>query len=107
MDYATIGVDHVGGCCDDDINEMAGAAPSPPSAKTEVPRHVQDAIRTLLRWAGDDPDREGLLDTPARVGRAWLEYCICGDHLKPDFFSSLITFCAGFPSKNIFKRSSV
>ena len=29
----------------------------------------------MLRWAGDDPDREGLLDTPSRVGRAWKEYC--------------------------------
>lgn len=43
--------------------------------KPVVPDDVQDAIRTLLRWAGEDPEREGLLDTPARVGRAWLEYC--------------------------------
>lgn len=44
-------------------------------AKPDVPDHVQDAIRTLISWAGDDPEREGLLDTPKRVGRAWLEYC--------------------------------
>lgn len=43
--------------------------------KIEVPDDVQDAIRTLIRWTGDDPDREGLLDTPKRVGRAWKEYC--------------------------------
>ncbi|HMO68742.1 MAG TPA: GTP cyclohydrolase I FolE [Novosphingobium sp.] len=43
--------------------------------KILVPDEVQDAIRTLIRWSGDDPDREGLLDTPARVGRAWREYC--------------------------------
>ena len=36
---------------------------------------AEEAIRTLLRWAGDDPSREGLLDTPARVARAWKEYC--------------------------------
>jgi GTP cyclohydrolase I len=35
---------------------------------------VADAVRTLIRWAGDDPEREGLLDTPARVARAWKEY---------------------------------
>ncbi len=46
-----------------------------PKAKLPVPKEVQDAIRTLIRWSGDDPDREGLLDTPARVGRAWKEYC--------------------------------
>jgi GTP cyclohydrolase I len=45
------------------------------NGKIIVPEYVQDAIRTLLRWAGDDPEREGLLDTPARVGRAWREYC--------------------------------
>lgn len=45
------------------------------SGKIAVPVEVQDAIRTLLAWAGEDPDREGLLDTPKRVGRAWKEYC--------------------------------
>ncbi|MFV0643648.1 MAG: GTP cyclohydrolase I FolE [Sphingomonadaceae bacterium] len=43
--------------------------------KIPVPDDVQNAIRTLIRWAGDDPEREGLLDTPARVARAWKEYC--------------------------------
>jgi len=35
---------------------------------------AEAAVRTLLRWAGDDPDREGLLDTPARVARAYGEW---------------------------------
>jgi len=43
--------------------------------KIAVPTEVQDAVRTLIQWAGDDPDREGLLDTPKRVARAWKEYC--------------------------------
>jgi GTP cyclohydrolase I len=43
--------------------------------KLPVPDDVQDAIRTLIRWAGDNPAREGLLDTPKRVARAWKEYC--------------------------------
>jgi len=46
------------------------------NAKLPVPKEVQDAIRTLIRWAGDDPTREGLIDTPQRVARAWREYCI-------------------------------
>lgn len=45
------------------------------SGKIAVPQEVQDAIRTLIAWSGDDPEREGLLDTPKRVGRAWKEYC--------------------------------
>lgn len=35
---------------------------------------AQNAVRTLLRWAGDDPDREGLCDTPRRVVRAYEEF---------------------------------
>jgi len=46
-----------------------------PLPKIPVPDAVSDAIRTLLRWAGDDPAREGLRDTPLRVARAWKEYC--------------------------------
>ncbi|MDP9162962.1 MAG: GTP cyclohydrolase I FolE [Pseudomonadota bacterium] len=45
-----------------------------PPKKIPVPDEVSDAVRTLIRWAGDDPSREGLLDTPARVARAWKEY---------------------------------
>jgi len=44
------------------------------TSKIPVPEEVQEAVRTLIRWAGDDPGREGLLDTPMRVGRAWKEY---------------------------------
>ena len=35
---------------------------------------AEDAVRTLLRWAGDDPAREGLSETPGRVVRAYEEY---------------------------------
>ncbi len=35
---------------------------------------AEDAVRTLLKWAGDDPEREGLIGTPDRVVRAYEEY---------------------------------
>jgi GTP cyclohydrolase IA len=35
---------------------------------------AEAAVRTLLRWAGDNPDREGLLDTPKRVVNAYREF---------------------------------
>ena len=35
---------------------------------------AEAAVRTLLRWAGDDPEREGLLETPARVVRSYEEF---------------------------------
>ena len=61
-----------------------------PTPKILVPEEVADAVRTLIRWAGDDPSREGLLDTPARVARAWKEYARGyeedpGDHLSRTF----------------------
>jgi GTP cyclohydrolase IA len=37
-------------------------------------QEAEAAVRTLIRWAGDDPDREGLLATPARVVRAYEEW---------------------------------
>ena len=54
--------------CDIDA-ETVGAGKEP------VPAEVSEAIRTLIRWAGDAPEREGLMETPERVARAWREYC--------------------------------
>ncbi len=45
-------------------------APHPRPSKAEA----EEAVRTLLRWAGDDPAREGLRETPDRVVRAFREY---------------------------------
>jgi GTP cyclohydrolase I len=36
-------------------------------------QQAEAAVRTLIEWAGDDPDREGLLDTPGRVTKAYRE----------------------------------
>jgi GTP cyclohydrolase I len=55
--------------CSPEDGDLVQGAP-----KVAVPEEVAEAVRTLIRWAGDDPDREGLLDTPKRVARAWREY---------------------------------
>ncbi|MDF0489495.1 GTP cyclohydrolase I FolE [Sphingomonas sp. H39-1-10] len=61
------------------MNEGAGTVISDDGfeddGKVAVPEDVAEAVRTLIRWAGDDPAREGLMDTPKRVARAWKEYC--------------------------------
>jgi GTP cyclohydrolase I len=55
---------------DDDID-----LPDAIAAHAPIPQErAEAAIRDLIRWAGDDPDREGLLDTPGRVARAYREY---------------------------------
>ena len=43
------------------------------TAPTISQAEAEAAVRTLIRWAGDDPDREGVLDTPARVARSYRE----------------------------------
>jgi len=49
--------------------------PGPAALIEPIPQaDAEAAVRTLIRWAGDDPDREGLLDTPGRVARAYREY---------------------------------
>ena len=55
-------------------------APNRPHAAGTTPgqgptrEEAEAAVRTLLRWAGDDPTREGLIDTPSRVARAYEEF---------------------------------
>lgn len=58
------------------MSSLVGPDEDREAGKPEVPEDVQNAIRTLISWAGDDPMREGLLDTPKRVARAWKEYCV-------------------------------
>lgn len=53
-------------------------APERPS-RTEA----EDAVRTLLRWAGDDPARDGLHETPSRVAKAFEQY-FRGYNQNPD-----------------------
>ena len=46
----------------------------PPRPALPDAAEVEEAVRTLIRWAGDDPGREGLADTPQRVARAYREF---------------------------------
>ena len=45
-----------------------------PAAGRPSRAEAEAAVRTLIRWAGDNPDREGLLDTPKRVVTAYEEW---------------------------------
>lgn len=53
----------------DDANAAAAAVRQRPTRA-----RAEDAVRTLIAWVGDDPDREGLKGTPKRVIRAWEEF---------------------------------
>jgi GTP cyclohydrolase I len=60
---------------------VAADGPIAPVADKPTRVEAEEAVRTLIKWAGDDPDREGLRDTPARVVRSYEEffegYAIC------------------------------
>ena len=50
-----------------DAPDIVALSSAPTQAEAEA------AVRTLIRWAGDNPDREGLVDTPGRVARSYAE----------------------------------
>jgi GTP cyclohydrolase I len=54
--------------------EHAAASEAPASQRRPSRAEAEAAVRTLIRWAGDDPKREGLQGTPARVVRAYEEF---------------------------------
>jgi GTP cyclohydrolase IA len=66
---------------------MTAASGEGPQSAAERPTRAEAeaAVRTLLRWTGDDPAREGLLDTPGRVVRAY-EGWFAGYSVDPEEF---------------------
>lgn len=56
------------------INIPASKLAHDVGAKRPSRSEAEAAVRTLIRWAGDDPDREGLHETPARVAKAYDEF---------------------------------
>ena len=57
---------------------------------------VQNAVRVLLAWAGDNPDREGLKDTPTRVAKAYLELFAGYHETAEDVLKTTFGEVAGF-----------
>jgi len=56
------------------LNRSTKTRAARPALQKPPRGEVEDAVRTLIRWAGDDPDREGLRGTPSRVVRAFEEW---------------------------------
>jgi GTP cyclohydrolase IA len=57
---------------------------------------AEDAVRVLIRWAGDDPGREGLKGTPARVARAYQEWFAGYDKDPGDYLQRTFEEVAGY-----------
>jgi GTP cyclohydrolase I len=65
---------------------------APPVTQAEA----EAAVRTLIRWAGDDPDREGLLDTPGRVARSYRELFAGYDSDPHEYLERTFSEVAGY-----------
>ena len=59
-------------------------------------KEAEDAVRVLLRWAGDDPEREGLLDTPKRVAKAYRELFAGYEQAPEDVLGRTFEEVAGY-----------
>jgi GTP cyclohydrolase I len=57
---------------------------------------AEEAVRVLIRWAGDDPDREGLTGTPARVARAYREWYSGYDEDPRDYLQRTFEEVGGY-----------
>lgn len=72
MKESTISMLHRGRLVDHEIDAKADPAGAPPVLDFSA---AEEGVRALLRAVGENPDRDGLLDTPSRVVRAFAEYC--------------------------------
>ena len=67
---------------------------------------AREAVRTLLRWAGDDPVREGLIDTPDRVVRAFGEWFAGYDEDPVDVLSKTFEEVEGYDEMVVLRNIS-
>jgi GTP cyclohydrolase I len=67
-----------------------------PAIEYPTQQEAEAAVRTLIRWAGDDPSREGLLDTPKRVAKAYRELFSGYDMVPEDVLSKTFSEVAGY-----------
>jgi GTP cyclohydrolase IA len=74
-----------------------GSGPRTVRARNRPTRQeAESAVRTLIRWAGDDPEREGLLATPSRVARAYEEWFGGYDEDPRDYLKRTFEEVAGY-----------
>jgi GTP cyclohydrolase I len=82
----------------DYTNPCTQTAPDRPSRE-----EAEKAVRTLLRWAGDNPEREGLLDTPARVAKAFEDWFSGYDQDPEAYLARTFEEVAGYDDMVILK----
>jgi GTP cyclohydrolase I len=81
---------------------LIGGKPAPTLTKP-TREEAERAVRTLLRWAGDDPGREGLKDTPARVAKAFEDWFSGYDQDPEAYLARTFEEVAGYDDMVILK----
>ncbi|MCK3777776.1 GTP cyclohydrolase I FolE [Ensifer sesbaniae] len=66
------------------------------ASRRPTQKEAEEAVRVLLRWAGDDPEREGLRDTPARVAKSYRELFSGYDLAAEDVLGRTFEEVAGY-----------
>ncbi|HEX8233137.1 MAG TPA: GTP cyclohydrolase I FolE [Caulobacteraceae bacterium] len=66
-------------------------------------QEAEEAVRTLIRWAGDDPEREGLLDTPKRVTKSYRELFAGYDQCPRKYLERTFEEVAGYDELVVLK----
>ena len=81
-----------------DALAVRGTLETRPARHTIRPSRIEAemAVRTLIRWAGDDPDRQGLIDTPTRVVRAYEQWFAGYDEDPAEFLRRTFAEVAGY-----------
>src|SRR3954447_25703805 len=77
------------------LSDHVRAAPTPSTPRPSR-AEAEAAVRTLIAWAGDDPSREGLLDTPKRVVKAYEELFRGYGESGPDVLSRVFEDVGGY-----------
>src|SRR6516165_2708761 len=80
------------------LNRRPGRRATARAANSNRPTRTEaeDAVRTLIRWAGDDPEREGLRATPARAVRAYEEWFAGYDEDPREYLKRTFEEVAGY-----------
>jgi GTP cyclohydrolase IA len=76
--------------------KMPSIRPMSKPVKRPSREEAEGAVRTLIAWAGDDPSREGLLDTPRRVTKAYGEFFSGYDDCPKDILSKTFKEVGGY-----------
>src|SRR5215472_13750575 len=77
--------------------------PKPSGLVRPSREEAEEAIRTLLKWAGDDPDREGLLDTPKRVAAAYEDWFSGYTQVPEDYLTRTFEEVEGYDDMIVLK----